>query len=691
MSEGNGKYDDVIRQLVPINELSTSSQGKIIDQSQVQSFAEESYIFKQGDSDEYTFYLLDGVLEMQATDEASFNVTTKEDRAKYPLAQVQPRKYSAKALSSVKVLQFNRNLLEGILAQEKSTVASSDLEADENESEESLDWMSLILQSSFFSKIPAANIQQLFVMLQPVNKRAGDAVIKQGDAGDYYYIIQDGRCEVTRVSSPGGESVKLAELSAGASFGEESLLSDKPRNATVTMLTDGILMQLSKENFIELIKKPTLDSISFNEAQKIIEEGGNWLDVRSQKEYNESNIIDSIHIPIFDIRRESDKLQLNKQYIIYSNSKRRGAAAAFLLTELGFNVRYLENGLASIPENIRDKILHKNEIIEKGDEKSTEKLITETGNDIKNKDEDLKKLDNFDDTIEQEAIITHRDQRKQLQDRINNIITKEQVKSQQKAEVEELVEEKIEKQEISHQDTITVNDEAQNIEEHIKEEKKELEELHARNLKEKEELDKLRQEAKELIKKERESLELIHTQQQERLVNERKNVEEESKKIQATLKEIQAARDEAEETRKAAEEEAKQLRERQTLTEEDMTKTSLNILNEDIKSAENKLNQAQKKLIYANQAEETIETAKEMNEQDRLRQKEQEEKIQMQLKEEMAVWSKEQEEHDDILKRAESHAAHIKKIREKIEIQKMKSEKENKALFSDIAKELNNK
>jgi len=691
MSEDNGKFDDLIRQLVPISELSTSSQNKIIDQSQVQSFAEESYIFKQGDEDEYSYYLLDGELEMQTMEEASFNVTTKEDRAKYPLAQVQPRKYSAKALSSVKVLQFNRNMLEGILAQEKNTGSGGGLEADEVDSEESLDWMSLILQSSFFSKIPAANIQQLFVMLQPVNKKAGDVVIKQGDAGDYYYIIRDGRCEVTRVSASGGESEKLAELSPGVSFGEESLLSDKPRNATVKMLTDGILMQLSKENFIELIKKPTLDSISFDEAQKLIEQGGSWLDVRSQNEYNESNIIDSIHIPIFDIRRESDKLQLNKQHVVYSNSNKRGAAAAFLLTELGFNVCYLEDGLASIPENSREKILHKNEIIEKGDQKSTEKVKAETVDDTKNKDEDLEKLDDFDDTVEQETIITHRDQRKQLQDRIKNIIAKEQNKVHQKVEVDELAKEKINKQEISDQEAISVNDEARKIEEHIKEEKKELEELHARNLKEKEELQNLRQEAEELIKKERNSLESIHTQQQERLDNERNNVEEESRKIQATLKEIQAAREEAEEARKAAEEEAKQLREKQTLTEEDMTKASLNILNEDIKSAENKLNQAQKKLIYAGQAEKTIKSAKEMNEQVILRHNEEEERIQKQLEEEMAAWSKEQEEHEDILKQVESHAEHFKKIKAKTEYEKMKSEKATKALFSDISKELNNK
>ena len=554
------------------------------------SFSENSYVFEQGDEDDFTFYLLDGKLEMHAREETSFNVSTTEERAKYPLAQIQPRKYSARALTPVKVLQINRNILEGIVAQEKNTDTEVDSEADKTEADESIDWMSLVLESSIFSKIPAANIQQLFIMLQPVNKRSGDIVIKQGDAGDYYYIIREGRCEVIRESEAGGEPEELAELDPGASFGEESLLSDKPRNATVTMLTDGILMQLSKENFIELIRKPILDSISFDDAKKIIEDGGIWLDVRSHDEYNNSNITNSINIPIFDIRRESDKLQINKKYIIYSNSNRRGAAAAFLLTELGFNVHYLENGIASIPETIREKIFFKKEETLAENERKYESKggkgppeTTETGG---YGEEKIDKPADFDVTAEQESVKNCRNLRKQLLEKIIKIFSRQ-----------------------------LGNDEG-NVE-------KELQEI--------------KQVTEGLIMKERKSLELIHAHMQEELDNRKSNLEDESLKIQSTLKEIQTACDEAEITRKTAEEEVRLLKDQDALS------------GQEIKAAEQKHMQVQKKLIYAQQAEKTIMSAIEMNKQDILRHKEEEEKTRKQYEDELVKLSKEQEEYEKIL------------------------------------------
>lgn len=705
MSDLNNQYKELIIHLVPVNELSESSQSKIINQANIIPFEAEEYIFRQGARDEYTYYLLEGVLVMEAEGEASFDVTTHEDRARYPLAQVQPRKYSAKAKTPVKVLRINRNTLEGIVAQEKSV--SSGMEVNEAEDDESLDWMSLILQSSLFAKIPAANIQKLFVMLEPVNIKAGEAVIKQGAPGDYYYIIQEGRCEVTRQSTPRSEPVKLAELNIGASFGEESLLSGKPRNATVTMLTDGILMRLSKENFVELIKKPTLDSISFNEAQKVINDGGCWLDVRSISEYEKSSIKGSINIPIFDIRRESDKLQHNKQYIVFSNSKRRGSAAAFLLTELEFNVRYLENGLESIPEDLKDQFLIHNEATETIEKPEVESPAMEqvvNDGDEDKRDEDLEKLDSFletsEDTSEQKAIAVHREQRLQLQDRIKSIIAMEQQKTQE-IKIPKEIQTSLESQEpreppvistpettINKEDIEKLNEENNQLEAKIESERKELEALHERNLREKAELLKLKQEAEELIKKERESLHLSHAQQQAKLAEERKKIDDESSKIQHTLKEIQAARVEAEAARKAAEEEAKRLREQQTLTEEEMTKTSLNLLNNDIRSAEIKLDQAQKKLNYAHQAEKTIASAQAMNEEEIKRHNEEAAKIQKQLEEEMMAWSKEQEEHEDLLKQAETHSEHIKKIREQTELERKKSDKATQSLFDDIEKEM---
>ena len=102
-----------------------------------------------------------------------------------------------------------------------------------------------------FLKLPAANIQTLFSRLQELSVKAGDEIVKFGAPGDYYYIIKQGRCKVFRPVGSGEHT--LAELGPCDSFGEEALISEAPRNATVTMLTDGKLMRLSKRDFVELL------------------------------------------------------------------------------------------------------------------------------------------------------------------------------------------------------------------------------------------------------------------------------------------------------------------------------------------------------------------------------------------------------------------------------------------------------
>jgi CRP-like cAMP-binding protein len=106
--------------------------------------------------------------------------------------------------------------------------------------------MTRMLQSDAFIKLPPADIQRLLQTLRSVPVSAGDVIIRQGDEGDYFYIIKEGSCSVTRLASGEGWDVPLAELGKGDCFGEEALVSDATRNATVTMLTDGTLMRLSK-------------------------------------------------------------------------------------------------------------------------------------------------------------------------------------------------------------------------------------------------------------------------------------------------------------------------------------------------------------------------------------------------------------------------------------------------------------
>ena len=93
--------------------------------------------------------------------------------------------------------------------------------------------------------------------LEEIDYRAGDLVIKQGDEGDFFYAITRGLCGVVRDTPLNKEGIKLAELGVGDTFGEEALISESKRNATVTMMTDGSVMRLAKEDFNNLLNEPT--------------------------------------------------------------------------------------------------------------------------------------------------------------------------------------------------------------------------------------------------------------------------------------------------------------------------------------------------------------------------------------------------------------------------------------------------
>ena len=98
------------------------------------------------------------------------------------------------------------------------------------------DWMTTLLQTKAFHRIPPANIQAIFLRMQRVPYKAGEVVIKQGDEGDFFYAIVSGKCMVTRETPLNKEGIKLAELGVGDTFGEEALIAEAKRNATVTML-----------------------------------------------------------------------------------------------------------------------------------------------------------------------------------------------------------------------------------------------------------------------------------------------------------------------------------------------------------------------------------------------------------------------------------------------------------------------
>jgi MFS family permease len=102
----------------------------------------------------------------------------------------------------------------------------------------------LLRSLPLFAPVPAPALEAAARALEPMLIGAGTEVIRQGDVGDRYYVIERGRLSV----SQGGQV--LRELQRGDAFGEIALMRAVPRTATVTALTDVELQALDRDAFL---------------------------------------------------------------------------------------------------------------------------------------------------------------------------------------------------------------------------------------------------------------------------------------------------------------------------------------------------------------------------------------------------------------------------------------------------------
>ncbi len=346
MAETNLVDKSLLKSFVPPSALNAENFQELAGKAVIEEVAAGNAIFKPGDVDRKTIYLLEGEIELSTEAGEKSIVKSGTDISKHPLANHQPRKHTAVTKGPSKITRIDSDLLDILLTWDQLSGIEVDEIATEEEDEEADggDWMTRILQSKTFLQVPPANIQAMFMRIQEITVKAGETIFKQGADGDFYYIIKTGKCKVTRTAKTGSE-LTLATLSDGDAFGEEALLTEAKRNANIIMTTDGSLMRLSKEDFNELLKEPNLKWVSNAEAEALVKDGAIWFDVRLDSEHKTTGIEGSINIPLFMLRLKADSLDPEKKYVLYCDTGRRSSAAAYLLSERGQQAYCLKGGL----------------------------------------------------------------------------------------------------------------------------------------------------------------------------------------------------------------------------------------------------------------------------------------------------------------------------------------------------------
>jgi rhodanese-related sulfurtransferase len=310
-------------------------------------------LFKEGDTDKRTIWLVGGMLEIREADRTIAMIRGGTPDARNPLYPKTPRTVTARAVDEIRYLSIDSELLDVMITWDQTgTYEVSELQS-QLEGTDGDDWMTTLLQTKAFHRIPPANIQAIFMRLERVPCKAAEVVIKQGDEGDFFYVIVSGKCIVTRETPLNRDGIKLAELGVGDTFGEEALIAEAKRNATVTMLTDGVLMRLNKQDFRALMNEPLLQWVSNDQAREIIAKGGRWLDVRLPSEHQNLSIDGSLNIPLYFIRLKLSALDRNIPYVVYCDTGRRSSAAAYILVERGFDAYVLTGGLTNSGATLR--------------------------------------------------------------------------------------------------------------------------------------------------------------------------------------------------------------------------------------------------------------------------------------------------------------------------------------------------
>ncbi len=340
-----------LKTLEPLNRLNPILLDELAAKSIVEDVPADRIICRHGEADPRQIYLLSGQIEVVTPGEKKTKIIKSKSALKTPIAEGSPRTATLKTKTASTLLYIDADLLELLMSDEPElnpTYEVTEISADDNDD----DWMLSFLQSPAFLQLPTENIQQLLTHMEEIPVKKDQVVITQGATDDNYYIIKSGSCNVHRQPYNGSANVLLATLPKGSGFGEEALISNGTRNATITMRENGSLMRLKKEDFIRLLITPLIPYFEHSETIKKIDEGCVVIDVRSETESKQKPLEGSVNIPLSMLRVKFDSLNPEREYLLVCNDGSQSAAAAFLMIQNGLKCSVLKGGINSSKDKI---------------------------------------------------------------------------------------------------------------------------------------------------------------------------------------------------------------------------------------------------------------------------------------------------------------------------------------------------
>lgn len=338
----------LLRSFVPLGQMSNEQLSVLIDKSELLNLYPKQACIKVGETEKAYYFLIHGQVVLEESSGKETTIISGEEISYQALAHEFPRMATVTALQDSTVLKVESSQLESLLCWGQVAKCLLAEIAVDSEHQDDYVWINKLLESKLFYKVPPNNIRAILSMFTEVAVKKGEEIIKEGDVGTCCYLIKKGNAEIF-VNSKGVASVAM--VGVGAVIGEDALVTNNPRNASVVMSGDGVLMKLEKQSFYELLKPPIVTMVTPGNIEAFMQTDAALLDVRTEKEYDLGHHGNAVNLPLHLSYLKSALLDKEKQYITYSSSDERAKAAAFLLTQQGFKAFAMQGGIDELPKS----------------------------------------------------------------------------------------------------------------------------------------------------------------------------------------------------------------------------------------------------------------------------------------------------------------------------------------------------
>ncbi len=335
----------------PLQQIAAPQLDELLGKCKPRTHARGQMLLRKSEASTTSYtYLLAGRAELRRTFFDRVTLEAGEGDALQALEMLLPADGGQiSALEECCTLQLSRDHLDRALAANTSSDFSVAMLSDSDLSEEFLvsdgavevDWMSRFLQSPLANHLPAMVIQQLLACLQSREVARGEVIVRRGEPGEALYLLTRG-VALVHTDPDGAFGGRDFSLIPGDYFGEESLVAETVRNATVVMEADGAVAQLDRSAFDELIRPhliPLLPDSGISGSELL-------LDVRFPVEFRRRARQGARNVPIAVLRASLQELPHDQRLLVTPEGGRRSELAVFLLRQAGFDAWLLRGEVA---------------------------------------------------------------------------------------------------------------------------------------------------------------------------------------------------------------------------------------------------------------------------------------------------------------------------------------------------------